>query len=200
MLNMLWAAMIVTGIVYASLTGNMQAVSDGLLSSVGEAVSLCITMFGVIALWTGLMEIANKSGLLIKCTKLISPVMSWLFPRLRADSEAMQYMSTNIIANIFGLGWAATPAGLKAMECLVREDETHMCRDGIASDEMCTFLVLNISSLQLIPVNIIAYRSQYGSVNPSAIVLPAIIVTCISTVVAVIYCKLMQHRTGGRGV
>jgi len=126
--------------------------------------------------------------------------------------KAREYITTNIIANIFGLGWAATPAGLKAMEALEELEEdrrTHLpgCMQketagsrvgcvprGVASNEMCTFLIINISSLQLIPVNIIAYRSQYGSVNPAAIVGPSMAATLLSTVVAVIFCKWMERR------
>lgn len=199
MLNILWAAMIIMGIVYASFTGNIAAVSDGILASAKEAVSLCITMLGVVSLWSGLMQIALKAGLILKCTNAIMPVMRWLFPRIEPDSEAMQCISANVIANIFGLGWAATPAGLKAMKALaVIEEErgsagyTENTGNAVrsASNEMCTFLVLNISSLQLIPVNMIAYRQQYGSVNPTGIVAPAIAATFISTVIAVIYCKI----------
>lgn len=190
MLNVLWAAMIVIGIVYAAFTGNLTAISDGVLTSSREAVSLCITMLGVMALWTGLMEIASRSGLILWCTKAIRPVMRWLFPGVPEDSKAMQYMTTNVIANIFGLGWAATPAGLKAMGELktINTEKT-----GVASREMCTFLIINISSLQLIPVNMIAYRSQYGSVNPTSIVGPGIVATLVSTLVAVIFCKVMSR-------
>ncbi len=191
MLNVLWAAMIVIGIIYAAFTGNLTAISDGVLSSSREAVSLCITMLGVMALWTGLMEIASKSGLILWCTKAIRPVMKWLFPGVPTDSKAMQYMTANVIANIFGLGWAATPAGLKAMEELKTLSTE---KNGAASREMCTFLIINISSLQLIPVNMIAYRSQYGSVNPTSIVGPGIIATLVSTLVAVAFCKIMSVR------
>jgi len=191
MLNVLWAAMIVIGIVYAAFTGNLTAISDGALESSREAVSLCITMLGVMALWTGLMDIASKSGLILWCTKAIRPVMKWLFPGVPKDSKAMQYMTTNVIANIFGLGWAATPAGLKAMEELKTLSTE---KAGVASREMCTFLIINISSLQLIPVNMIAYRSQYGSVNPTSIVGPGIIATLVSTLVAVVFCKVMSVR------
>lgn len=189
MLNVLWAAMIVIGIVYAAFTGNLTAISDGALESSREAVSLCITMLGVMALWTGLMEIASKSGLILWCTKAIRPVMKWLFPGVPAESKAMQYMTTNVIANIFGLGWAATPAGLKAMAELKTLSTE---KAGVASTEMCTFLIINISSLQLIPINMIAYRSQYGSVNPTSIVGPGIIATLVSTLVAVAFCKIMS--------
>ena len=194
MLNYLWAGMILIGIVYAVFTGNMEAVTNGALDSAKEAITLCITMCGVMALWTGLMEIANKSGLIDKMTKGISPFISFLFPNLSKEHKAREYISINVISNMLGLGWAATPAGLKAMEELSKLQEKKEPNNGrvhIASNEMCTFLVVNISSLQLVPVNIIAYRSQYGSVSPTAVIGPGIIATVISTLVGIIFCKFM---------
>lgn len=195
MLNFLWAAMIIVGTVYAAFTGNLSAISDGVLESAKDAINLCITMLGIMSLWTGLMAIAVKSGLINLCTDLLSPVMCWLFPGLEKGCKALSYITTNVVANIFGLGWAATPAGLKAMEELSKLNG----RRSVASTEMCTFLVINISSLQLIPVNMIAYRSQYGSGNPTAIVAPAILATLISTVVGVIFCKLRTTVDCRRG-
>ena len=128
--------------------------------------------------------------LIKKCGKLISPVMRWMFPDVSMEHKAMEYMTTNVIANIFGLGWAATPAGIKAMEELAKLNDMRKEAD----DAMCAFLVINISSLQLIPVNIIAYRSQYGSVNPTAVALPGLIATIISTVAGIIYCKLKYTK------
>ncbi len=188
MLNYLWAGMIMIGIIYAVFTGNMEAVTNGALDSAKEAITLCITMCGVMGLWTGLMEVAKKSGLIDKMTRGISPFVTFLFPKIPKDNPAREYISINIISNVLGLGWAATPAGLKAMEYLMNLNEKK--REGIASDEMCTFLIVNISSLQLIPVNIIAYRSQYGSVNPTAVIGPGLIATVIGTLVAIIYCKI----------
>lgn len=191
MLNYIWAFMIIIGIVYGALTGNMEEVSNAALDSAGEAVSLCITMIGVMSLWVGLMEIAQKSGLIAKMTKGISPFITFMFPHIPKNHLAREYISTNLIANILGLGWACTPAGLKAMEELSKlEKERENFSDGHkASKEMCDFLILNISSLQLIPVNMIAYRQQYGSVNPTAIIAPSILATFISTLVAVLFCK-----------
>lgn len=185
MLNYIWAFMILVGILYGSVTGNISAVGNGIIDSAKEAISLCITMLGVMALWTGIMEIANSSGLIKAATNRIIPVIRGLFPGIPKGHKAWNYISLNIIANVLGLGWAATPAGLKAMEEL-----QGLNNSDAASDEMCTFLIINISSLQLIPVNIIAYRSQYGSVNPAAIVAPAILATLISTLAAVIFCRL----------
>ena len=190
MLNYLWGFMIIIGGIYGAFTGNIQAVADGAINSAKDAVTLCITMLGVMSLWTGLMEIAEKSGLIKTCTEKISPVMRWLFPYVPPQHDAMKHMTTNVIANILGLGWAATPAGLRAMNSLAQLNDS----DKTASNAMCTFLVINVSSLQLIPVNIIAYRSQYGSTNPTAVVAPAIIATLVSTIVAVIFCRIMLRR------
>ena len=195
MLNYIWAFMILVGIVYGAMTGKMAEVTNAALDSAGDAVSLCITMIGVMALWVGLMEIAQKSGLIAKMTKGIQPFISFLFPGIPEEHPAREYISTNLIANVLGLGWACTPAGLKAMEALAQlEKERGNPANGIASREMCTFLILNISSLQLIPVNMIAYRQQYGSVNPAGIIAPAIVATFFSTLTAVVYCKIMNRK------
>ncbi len=207
MLNYLWAAMIAIGIIYAAFTGNLGAITNAALDSAGEGISLCITTAGVMALWMGLMEIAQQAGLVAKLTRGISPLLGFLFPRIPKGHKAREYIATNIIANVLGLGWACTPAGLKAMEELARLEaergnpayQSGTSRAGggarAASREMCTFLILNISSLQLIPVNMIAYRSQYGSTRPAAIIAPSILATLVSTVVAVVYCKLKDRAS-----
>ncbi len=250
MLNYIWAFMILIGVVYGAFTGKMEEVTSAALDSAGDAVSLCITMIGVMALWVGLMEIAQKSGLIAKLTRGIQPFISFLFPRIPKGHPAREYIATNLIANVLGLGWACTPAGLKAMEelakleaergnpeyeqadggerrrMLSRQQEMEReeygsrksgaekndawaepggpqsarkkgKRERVASNEMCTFLILNISSLQLIPVNMIAYRQQYGSVNPAGIIAPAIVATFVSTAVAVVYCKVKDRRRRG---
>ena len=198
MLNYLWAGMTLTGILWGALHGQMTAVTDGAIQASKEAVTLCITMLGVMTLWTGVLEIGHRSGLVDQLARRMGPVLTFLFPRLDPDGEARKQISVNMIANILGLGWAATPAGLKAMEELKKvEEERGMGgaarQEGTASNEMCTFLIINISSLQLIPMNMIADRSQYGSVNPTAIVGPALAATFISTVVAVIFCRIMDR-------
>lgn len=199
-MDYLWAGMLFTGILYGALSGNIQNVSNAALSSAGEAISLCITTAGILTLWTGLMEIAKKAGIITSASKLIRPFISFLFPRLPQDHPAVEAISLNFIANFLGLNWGATPAGLKAMEELSQlesERKNPVSHSSIktASDEMCTFLIINISSLQLIPMNIIAYRQQYGSVNPAAIIGPAIAATFVSTLTAVIFCKLMTLRS-----
>lgn len=206
MLNYIWAGMILLGVIYGVCTGQMSALTGGALDSAREAVSLCITMAGVMALWMGLMEIAQESGMITKMTKGIRPFLKFMFPRLPEDHPAGEYIATNLIANVLGLGWACTPAGLKAMEQLAEleeqrreqlgpkvrqgmEDRRYGSEATAASNEMCTFLILNVSSLQLIPVNMIAYRSQYGSANPAVIIAPALVATLFSTIISVIYCK-----------
>lgn len=190
MLNYIWIGMIILGIVYGMFTGNIEDVGNAMLDSSKEAITLCITMLGVMAFWCGMMESAKCSGIIARLTRKIQPFVIWMFPNIPKHHKANEYITTNIIANVLGLGWAATPAGLMAMEELAKLNKDKDC----ASDEMCTFLVLNISSLQLIPVQIIAYRSQYGSVAPASIVIPAIIATSISTLAGILYCKKkMRH-------
>lgn len=195
MLNYLWAAMIIIGIVYGSITGNIEVVGNAAIDSGKDAVSLCITMLGVVTMWTGIMKIATNCGIIAAASRKLSPFITFLFPRLPKNHIVRESITTNFIANIFGLGWAATPAGLKAMkELAALNDNGDNKSYKWASDEMCTFLVINISSLQLIPINIIAYRSQYGSVNPTGIIVPAIIATTISTAVGIIFCKIMSKK------
>lgn len=200
MLNFIWAFMMLVGIIYAAFTGHMAAVTDAALSSAGEAVSLCITMAGVMALWMGLMKIAEKSGLIVRLTQGIQPFLSFLFPDIPKNHEARQYIATNFIANILGLGWACTPAGLKAMEALAKLEEERgtlgYTGDGerVASREMCTFLIMNTSSLQLIPVNMIVYRTRYGSANPASVIAPAILATLVSTAAAIVFCLFSGRR------
>ena len=190
MLNYIWAFMIIIGIIYGSLTGHMAELSNAALDSAREAVTLCITMLGVMALWVGLMQIAQKAGIIASMTKKLRPFLLFLFPRLRYEDIALEYISTNVVANILGLGWACTPAGLKAMEELGKIQRNKACKDPTAaSNEMCNFLILNISSLQLIPVNIIVYRSQYGSVTPTSIIMPAILATTCSTLAGILFIK-----------
>ena len=182
-----------------------------------EAVTLCITMTGVMSFWMGLMRIAERGGVIAGLSRKLKPVLRFLFPQIPPEHVVNEQIAANMIANIFGLGWAATPAGLKAMESLEELEESrrkemgtengaakrkkgHQTKPapvprGTANAEMCTFLIMNISSLQLIPVNIIAFRSQYGSVNPAEIIGPAILATVISTITAVIFCKFAQKLT-----
>ena len=207
MLNMLWAGMMATGIFWAAFHGNMGEVTNGLLDSAKEAVTLGVTMLGIMSFWCGILKIGERAGLIEALTEKMRPVIRFLFPNLPDGHPAGKYIATNMIANMLGLGWAATPAGLKAMEELGKLEEERRAekapdkrkntegqnslarQSGTASNEMCTFLIVNISSLQLIPINMIAYRSQYGSANPAVIIAPALVATLFSTIISVIYCK-----------
>lgn len=208
MLNYIWAFMLLTGILYGAWSGNLPAVSAAVLDSASQAVSLAISMAGIVAMWCGLMEIADKAGVVKLLSRGMRPVILWLFPRLKGSrgEKAVEYITLNFIMNMLGTGWSATGPGLMAMEELDRLEYSHDLPDGdgrkvtsgerqkAATDEMCTFLVLNMSSLQLVPVNIIAYRSAYGSIAPAAIIVPALIATSISTLAAVVFCKLLNMR------
>lgn len=202
MLNYIWAFMIIIGIGVAAFTGQMEAVSSGVLDSAKEAISLCIVMLGVVGMWTGVMKIAEETGLVRQLTKLLMPILRLLFPRIAGEEVVMGYIATNMIANLLGLGWASTPTGLKAMKELdqlhKKDCEQYGGDPDAASDEMCLFMVINISSLQLIPINMIAYRSQYGSVHPGVIILPGLIATFVSTLVGILYgvwkCKRNAKR------
>lgn len=201
-MNYLWAGMILVGIIFGAFNGKMPEITNAALDSAKEAVMLCITMMGVMSFWVGIMEIATRAGIIESASKKMRPLIRFLFPEIPEGHKAQEHITTNFIANFLGLGWAATPAGLQAMEELEKLEDDRRCGrvpglvrpKSVASNEMCTFLILNISSLQLIPVNVIAYRSQYGSVNPAAIVGAGIVATAVSTVVAVIYCKVMDRN------
>ena len=194
-MNILWSSMLLLGIAYGALQGRMPEVTDGVIQASREAVVLAVSLVGVTGFWAGLMEIAKKAGVIDGLVKRMGPVMRFLFPEVPEDHPAMRAAGMNMICNVFGLGAAATPPGLAAMERFEElEEERRKMRnpaavpEGTANREMCTF-----SSLQLIPVNIIAYRSQYGSVHPTAIVGPALAATAASTIAAVVFCKVMER-------
>ena len=205
----LWGGMLLIGIVYGVLSGNVDEVTKAFVSCSGEAVSLCISMAGITAMWTGMMKIAENSGLVTELAAKMRPLIRFLFPNLNIESKAAHYICLNFLSNVLGLSWASTSSGLCAMkelkELQLRKESTvagtahDRKKNGIgnigitASSEMCTFLIINVSSLQLIPVNMIAYRAKYGSADPTAIVGPAILATAVSTAVAVIFCKVVQN-------
>ena len=204
--------MMAAGIFWAAFHGNMGEVTNGLLDSAKEAVTLGVTMLGIMSFWCGILKIGERAGLIEALTEKMRPVIRFLFPNLPYGHPAGRYIATNMIANMLGLGWAATPAGLKAMEELGKLEEERRAekapdkrkntaghsslarQSGTAINEMCTFLIVNISSLQLIPINMIAYRSQYGSVSPAAIAGPALLATIASTAAGITFCKVMDRK------
>lgn len=177
------------GILYSVFAGTTDTVTQAILDSAKEAVMLGITMLGIMSFWCGILEVGNRAGLLDWLTEKLDPVLHFLFPRLAKDHPARRPIAVNMAANMLGLGWAATPAGLEAMKALQPPGE----EGHTATREMCVFLILNISSLQLVPINMIAYRSQYGSADPMAVVGPALLATAVSTLAAVIFCKAVER-------
>ena len=183
MLNKLWGIMLLAGIIVAAFTGKLGEAGTAAIDSSKEAVTLCIAMLGVMSMWTGIMNVAKKAGLIDAMTRALRPALRFLFPGVPEGHRANEYIASNIIANMLGLGWAATPYGLKAMEEMKELNQG----SHIASVDMCTFLIINISSLQLIPVNIIAYRSEYGSVSPTSIIGMGLVATLVSTAAGVVF-------------
>ena len=188
MLSYIWSGMIVIGILVSIFTGRIAYVTNAALDSAREAVTLALTLLGIIAMWTGLLSIAEKSGMVAKVARKMEPALAHLFPDLPRNSKAIEYISTNFMANILGLGWAATPAGIKAMQ----EMQRHNHNSGTASRSMCMFMIINTSSLQIVSVNIIAFRVQYGSANASEIIGPSILVTILTTIAGILFAKLCE--------
>ena len=188
MMNYLWGGMILLGLIYGVFAGTLDAVTESVINSAREAVSLVISIAGITAFWTGIMKIAEQAGLVEKLAKRTRPLLSFLFPELKHQEKANYYISLNFLSNFLGLSHASTSSGLLAFQELDRLNG----HSTIASRSMCTFLIINVSSLQLLPINIIAYRAQYGSPAPAAIVGPAIFATGMSTLAAVVLCKIMN--------
>lgn len=188
MINYIWCGMIIIGIIVGTLTGNIEAVSTAAIEWAETAVELSLGLIGVMALWLGLMKIAEEAGIVRGMGLLVKPIMVRLFPEVPADHPAMGSIVANMAANFFGLGNAATPLGIKAMQELQDLNENK----EEASNAMVTFLAINTSSVTLISSSIIAYRSAAGAVNPADVIGPTIIATAVSTTVAIIACKVLE--------
>jgi len=178
MVGYIWAFLIGIGVVYSLLSGNISVINDSILTNANEALELILNLLPIIVLWTGILKIAEESGLLDKFAKFLNPILSKLFPDVPKDNKALGYISSNIAANMLGLGSAATPAGLKAMNELQKINPDKKT----ASTPMITFLVLNTAGVTLIPTTILALRVAYNSSNPGEIILPAIIATTCSSI------------------
>lgn len=190
LLNIIWPIFIIVSIIYALISGNMENVSNGIFESAASAVELTITFFGTICLWNGIMEIAKKTSLINKLTKLLNPLIKLLFPELKNNKQAQEEISMNMVANLLGLGNAATPLGLKAMKTMQKENP----KKDTLTNSMAMFIVLNTASLQLIPTNVIAIRSSLGSSSPSGIILQVWLVTIIAAVVGITATKILMKR------
>ncbi len=199
MLNYIWLALILIGILVAvgsdflgeeeGYPALRKVTNEGLIESAKVAVTLAIGLVGIMALWLGLMKVAEQSGLISRLSQFVRPVMTRLFPDIPPDHPAMGAMVMNISANMLGLANAATPLGLKAMEELNKLNK----KMGTATDAMCTFLVINTSNVQIIPATVIAIRASAGSSNPTEILGPALLATTISTAVGIVTVRLMAR-------
>lgn len=177
MVNIIWASLIFIAIIYSFFTGNIETINNGILTHATSGMNLILEMMPLIVLWTGIMKIAENSGLLEIFSRILNPLLSKLFPSLNKDHKALGYIASNIAANMLGLGSAATPFGLKAMEELQKDNP----KKDTATEAMITFLVLNTGGVTLIPTTVIALRMMYGSSNPTEIIITSILATTISS-------------------
>ena len=190
MLNILWPIFIILSVMYAIISGNIEEVNTGIFNSLSEAVELSITFLGTICLWSGIMEIAKKTSIISKLNKLLKPFINFLFPDLKNNEMAKQEISMNMIANILGLGNAATPLGIKAMQTMQKENK----RKETLSNSMMMFIVINTASIQLIPTNVIAIRTSLNSQNPTSIIIPVWIATIIAGFVGIFLTKILIKK------
>ncbi|MFZ0368585.1 MAG: nucleoside recognition domain-containing protein [Halobacillus sp.] len=189
MVNLIWALLAIIGIVYAAFNGTMEAVNKAIFSTLDEAVMIALSLAGVLIFWLGLMKIAEEAGLLNGLAKIFRPFVRKIFPDIPENDPALGYILSNMTANMFGLGNAATPMGLKAMNELKR-----LSNSQEASRSMITLLAINTSSLTLIPTTVIAIRMKYGSDDPTSIVGATILATIISTCAALIIDRYFYYR------
>lgn len=189
MVNKIWGFLIVIGIIFCLLTNNINIVNEQILNSTKTSLEMICKIFPVLALWLGISKIAEKSGLLNKLSLKLSTVLKYLFPEIPKGHASLSYISSNVIANMFGLGNAATPFGLKAMQSLQELNKD----TKTASRSMITFLVLNTSGVTLIPTTIISLRMMYQSNNPTGIIFPCIIITFLSTIGGLIMDRILSR-------
>lgn len=189
MVNKIWSFFIIIGIIFCLFTDNVDVINNEILNSCKTALDMTFKIFPVMALWLGIAKIAEVSGLLKKLSLKLSGILKFIFPEIPKGHQSLSYISSNIIANMFGLGNAATPFGLKAMQSL---QELNTKKDT-ASRPMITFLVLNTSGVTIIPTTIISLRMMYGSVDPTSIVFPCIIITFTSTFIGLIIDRILAR-------
>lgn len=195
MVNIIWMAMLIIGILFAAINGNMDAVNEAIFKGAQEAVTICIGLISILVFWLGLMRIAQTSGLLEGLAKIMKPIATRLFPEVPSNHPAMGYILSNMTANLFGLGNAATPMGIKAMEQLKVLNENK----DYASRSMITLLAINTASITLIPTTVISIRMNYGSVSPTEIVGTTLIATTCSTLAAIMIDRFFYYRRVRKG-
>lgn len=195
MVNYIWVIMTIIGVVFGMINGTMEEVNKAVFTGAKEAVTLCFGLISVLVFWLGMMRIAEESGLLERLSQFFRPIVTRLFPEVPKEHPALGYILSNIIANMFGLGNAATPLGIKAMEELQKLNE----EKKTASRSMITFLAINTASITLIPTTVIAIRMNYHSASPTEIVIPTIIATVLSAIGAILIDRYFYYRRSRKG-
>lgn len=186
MLNIMWSIFIILSFSFAIIFGNLDQLNNSIFDSTKEAVSLSITLLGTMCLWSGIMSIASKTSVIKKLTRFLNPLITFLFPELKEDNEIKKAISMNMVANILGLGNAATPLGLKAMKLMQAKNK----EKEVLTNSMATLIVINTASIQIIPTTVIAIRSSLGSQNPTSIIFPVWVATICAAIAGIFAIKL----------
>ena len=194
MLNLVWPIFIIISFSYAIFSGNLQNLNSSIFDSVESAVNLSITMLGTMCLWSGIMNVAANTNIMKMMNKMLKPIIRFLFPEIKENKKAQNEISMNMVANILGLGNAATPLGLKAMETLQKENKN---KEEL-SNSMIMLIVINTASIQIIPTTIIAIRSSLGAENPTSIIVPVWIATICAAIVGITVTKLLIKYSNKR--
>lgn len=190
MLNIIWPIFIIISYIYAICVGNVSEINNSIFESCKSAVDLSITFLGTMCLWTGIMQIAKRTTLITRLTNFLKPIMRILFPDIDKNDPAYEEISMNMVANILGLGNAATPLGLKAMKTM---QKTNTSKDTL-TNSMAMFIIINTASIQIIPTTVIAIRSSLGSSNPTAIIIPVWIATICAAIAGIISAKILMKK------
>ena len=190
MLNKIWPFFIIISFIYAIYSGKIFNINNAIFSSADQTVELCLTLFGTICLWNGIMQIAVKTSLIEKLTKFLKPIISFIFPEIKNDKKISKEISMNMVANILGLGNAATPLGLKAMESMQRKNEDK----SKLSNSMAMFILVNTASLQIIPTTVISIRSSLISQEPTKIIFAVWVATIAAFATAIIVGKILIKK------
>ncbi|MBO5364635.1 MAG: nucleoside recognition protein [Clostridia bacterium] len=191
MLNLIWGGMILISLAVSLFTGQMEETAAAAVTGAGSAVETCFSLLGILCLWSGLSRIGERAGLIRLMARLLRPILKFLFPKLEANAPAGGSIVMNMVANLLGMGNAATPLGIKAMQDLSRLNRTRTT----ASNEMCMLVVVNTASIQLLPTTLISLRLSYGSTAPGEIIVPVWIVSICALLVGVTVAKLLERRT-----
>lgn len=190
MLNIIWPIFIIISYIYAIFTGKVNEINNSVFESCESAVKLTITFLGTMCLWSGIMQIAKKTTLIDRLTNFLNPIMKILFPEIQKQNPVHKEISMNMVANILGLGNAATPLGLKAMKTMQKENP----KKDTLTNSMAMFIIINTASIQIIPTTVIAIRNSLGSTNPTSIIIPVWVATICAAVAGVTAAKILMKK------